>query len=112
MTREGGWSDCQEGYVGVFAHHPSKPLMFSLGKRTPRPGLVSFYVAGNRIKSSHSSPETEKTVLWLSSKGSHVKGDDAALWCTLQGHGSRLKGSLLADGPIDAHSDAKTLRTF
>lgn len=51
----------------------------------------------------HTVVRDGKTVLWLSSKGSHVKGDDAVLWCTLQGHGSRLKGSLLADGPIDVH---------
>lgn len=77
MTREGGWSDSQEGCAGVFAHHPSKPLMFALGKRTPWPGFVSSYVVGNRIKSSHSSPRCRNcAVLWLSSKGSRVNGDD------------------------------------
>ena len=99
MAGEGGWSDCQEGRAGLFAHHPSKPLMFALGKRTPWPGLMSSYVTGNRIKSSHSSLKRRKrkkkrAVLWLSSKGSHVEGDDETLWCTLQGHDSRLRWML------------------
>lgn len=47
--------------------------------------------------------EKNGAVLWLSSKGSHVKGDDATLWCTLEGHDSRLRWSLLADGPMDTH---------
>lgn len=91
MTSEGGWIDCQEGLHGVFAHRPSKPLMFALGKRTPWPGLMSSYVAGNRIKSSHSGPR------WCA-----VAVLEGIPWCTLQGHGSGLRWSLLADGPLDA----------
>lgn len=75
--------------------------MFALEKRTPWPGPMSSYVAGNRIKSSHSRQRWRNcAVPWLSSKGFHVRGDDAALCCTLQGHGSRLRWGLLADGPL------------
>lgn len=62
LSEGSGWPAKEAGVIarrderGHFAHHPSKPLMFVPGKRTPRPALVSSYVAGNRIKSSHSSP--------------------------------------------------------
>lgn len=73
MTREGGfWVDRQEGCEAVLAHHPSKPLMLAIGKRTQRHGPLSSHLVGNRIKSPHSSLRCKNCeVILMSSNASH-----------------------------------------
>lgn len=80
---------------GHFPHHPSKPLMFVPRKRTPRPALVSSYVAGNRIKSSHSSLREGGI-----KRPPYLKEDDVTLCCVLWEHDSRLSWNSLAEGPV------------
>lgn len=99
----------------MIAHHPSKSLMFPLGKRTPRPELASSGAGGNRIKSSRGRRrwrEKKKTVLSL--KASHEEGDGATLCWTLGGRDRGLKWSLLARALAWRHrrSDPETWRSL
>lgn len=108
MTREGGWSDCQEGSAGYLPTiHPNLLcLLWENGRRgldSCHPMWPVIALKVHTVLRNESEKKKNCAVLCLSSMGCHVKGDAAALWCTLQGHGSRLRWSLLADGPVDAH---------